>query len=74
LFSCQKKYHPKARCPNIQVIFPKTGIGSSLAFGSSSPFPEVFQAKELESRKDLGDNIIFKCPLCQVFLDIKEKS
>jgi hypothetical protein len=49
-------------------------IGSSLAFGSSSPFPEVFQAKELESRKDLGDNIIFKCPLCQVFLDIKEKS
>ena len=50
------------------------GIGPSLAFVSSSPFPELFQAKELESRKDLGDYIIFMCTLCQVFLDIKEKS
>jgi heterodisulfide reductase subunit B len=25
------------------------------------------------NRKDLGDYIIFMCPLCQVHLDLKEK-
>lgn len=43
-------------------------------FLAASIWAEVFQAKDLESRKDLGDYIIFMYPLCQVFLDIKEKS
>ena len=43
-------------------------------FPAANIWAEVIQAKELEGRKDLGEYIIFMCPLCQVFLDIKEKS
>jgi hypothetical protein len=50
-------------CPGCKQEFPAANI-----------WAEVIQAKELEGRKDLGEYIIFMCPLCQVFLDIKEKS
>ena len=50
-------------CPGCKQEFPAANI-----------WAEVIQAKELENRRDLGDNTIFMCPLCQVFLDIKEKS
>jgi hypothetical protein len=42
--------------------------------GSKYLGAEVIQARELENRKDLGDYMIFMCRLCQLFLDIKEKS
>jgi len=42
-------------------------------FPAANIWAEVIQAKELENRRDLGDNTIFMCPLCQVLLDIKEK-
>ncbi len=47
-------------CPKGGAEFPPKDI-----------WAEVFQAKELETRKELGNYIIFMCPLCQVFLDIK---
>ena len=47
-------------CPSCKQEFPAANI-----------LAEVFQAKELESRKDLGGHIIFMCPLRQVFMDIK---
>jgi hypothetical protein len=50
-------------CPSCKQESPAANI-----------WAEVIQAKELEGRKDLGEYIIFMCPLCQVFLDIKEKS
>ena len=40
-------------------------------FPAANIWAEVIQAKELENRRDLGDNTIFMCPLCQVLLDIK---
>ncbi len=49
-------------CPGCKQEFPAANISA-----------EVIQAKELENRRDLGDYIIFMCPLCQVLLDIKEK-
>ncbi len=49
-------------CPGCKQEFPAANI-----------WAEVIQAKELENRRDLGDYIIFMCPLCQVLLDIKEK-
>jgi hypothetical protein len=42
-------------------------------FAAANIWAEVIRAKELETRKELGDYIIFMCPLCQVFLDIKER-
>ena len=34
---------------------------------------EAFQARQPKSRKKLGRYIMFSCPHCKVFLDIKEK-
>lgn len=50
-------------CPGCKQEFPAANI-----------WAEVIQAKELENRRDLGEYIIFMCPLCQIFLDIKEKN
>jgi hypothetical protein len=48
-------------------------LAAGKGFGYVYIWAGVIQAEELENRKDLGDYIIFMCPLCQVFLDIKEK-
>jgi hypothetical protein len=42
-------------CPGCKQEFPAANI-----------WAEVIQDKELENRRDLGDYIIFMCPLCQV--------